>query len=126
MDKIQVRNLRLHAFHGVNPEEKVLGQLFVLDLDAEIDLEKACMTDRIEDTVSYAKIIKTARRVFSAQTDNLLERAAQRVADALLAEFSPIDSIRIVLKKPHAPIQADFDWVGIEIVRRRMEKKLLS
>ena len=82
-------------------------------------LEKACRSDSIGDTVSYAGIIKTASRVFTLQADDLLERAAQRVADALLAEYPLIESVFVRLKKPDAPIQADFVFVAVEIERTR-------
>ena len=58
MDKILVRNLKIFAYHGVNPEEKENGQNFVLDIDAFVDISVPCVTDNVEDTVSYAKIIK--------------------------------------------------------------------
>ena len=58
MDKILIRGLRIFAFHGVNPEEKEDGQLFIIDLTAALDLREPCETDRLETTVSYAKIIK--------------------------------------------------------------------
>jgi dihydroneopterin aldolase len=119
MDKILIKDLKLYAFHGVNPEEKVQGQHFLLDIEAEIDLSKAGITDDLQDTVSYAKIIKTVRRVFTEEINDLLERAAQRVADTLLTEYPLLESVKILLKKPEAPIQADFDYVGIEIVRKR-------
>ncbi len=119
MDKILIKNLKLYAFHGVNPEEKVQGQHFLLDIEADIDLKKAGLSDDLQDTVSYAKMIKTVRQVFTGEVHDLLERAAQRVADALLAEYSLLSSVRILLKKPEAPIQADFEYVGVEIFRSR-------
>ena len=41
MEKIIVRGLRLKAYHGVNPEEKVNGQMFELDITALIDAKTA-------------------------------------------------------------------------------------
>ena len=38
MDKVIVKNLELFCYHGVNPEEKVDGQIFVFDVEAEVDL----------------------------------------------------------------------------------------
>lgn len=119
MDKILVRNLKIFAYHGVNPEEKENGQNFVLDIDAFVDISVPCVTDNVEDTVSYAKIIKETVKIFTCQKDDLLERAAQRVADGLLASFDKIQSLRILLKKPEAPIKADFEYVGVEIHRER-------
>ena len=85
MDKIIIKGLRVFARHGVNEEETIFGQHFVLDIEAQADLTRAGLTDELDDTVSYAQIIKTARRVMTEQNDKLLERAARRVADALLA-----------------------------------------
>ena len=119
MDKILVRNLKIFAYHGVNPEEKENGQNFVLDIDAFVDISVPCVTDNVEDTVSYAKIIIETVKIFTCQKDDLLERAAQRVADGLFASFDKIQSLRILLKKPEAPIKADFEYVGVEIHRER-------
>lgn len=120
-DKIIVRNLELYAYHGVNPEEKENGQRFTLDITAYVNLKTACYTDDIGSTVNYAKIIKTASASFKSQKDDLIERAAQRVADALLSEYTEIDDVTIAVKKPDAPIKASFGYVAVEIERKRQE-----
>lgn len=119
MDKIIVKNLKLFCYHGVNPEEKIDGQNFVFDIEAGVDLSLPCKTDNVDDTVSYAKIIKTVRRVAQSEKNDLLERVAQRVADELFLEFDKINSLVITLKKPEAPIKADFDYVAVTIERSR-------
>ncbi len=119
MDTIKVKGLKIFAYHGVNPEEKIDGQNFILDIDAYLNLDKPCETDCVDDTVSYAKIIKRATAIFTSQKDDLIERAAQRVACGLLREFDKIESIRVLLKKPEAPIKADFEYAGVEIYRER-------
>ncbi len=115
MDKILVRNLKIFAYHGVNLEEKEDGQNFIFDIDAHVDISVPCQSDDVEDTVSYAKIIKETVRIFTCQKDDLLERAVQRVADGLFASFEKIQSLRILLKKPEAQIKADIEFVGLEI-----------
>lgn len=121
MDKILVRGLKIFAYHGVNPEEKEDGQNFIFDIDAVVDLRLPCRSDNVDDTVSYAKIIKETVKIFTAQKDDLLERAAERVAQGLFERFENIQSLRILLKKPEAPIKADFDYVGVEIFRDRKD-----
>lgn len=118
-DKIIVKDLEVYAFHGVNPEEKENGQRFILDITAKVNLENACLSDDINSTVSYAKIIKTASAGFCAQKDDLIERAAERVADALLTEYNRIDCVTVTVKKPDAPIKASFGYVAVEIERKR-------
>lgn len=122
MDKILIRNLKIFAYHGVNPEEKVQGQNFILDIDAFVDISVPCKTDRVDDTVSYADIIEETIRIFTARKDDLVERAAERVSEGLFEKFERIRSLRIRLKKPDAPIDADFEYVGVEIQRNRKDE----
>lgn len=122
MDKILIRNLKVFAYHGVNPEEKVHGQTFILDIDAFVDISVPCKTDRVDDTVSYADIIEETIRIFTARKDDLVERAAERVSEGLFEKFERIRSLRILLKKPDAPIDADFEYVGVEIQRNRKDE----
>lgn len=117
MDCISVKNLKIFASHGVNDFEKRDGQYFVLDIDSFLDLSLPCQSDNVDDTVSYAKIIKTATAVFTSQMDDLIERAAQRVADELLNSFPKIKRVTVEVKKPDAPIKADFGYVSVKIER---------
>ncbi len=119
MDKIIIKNLELYCFHGVNPEEKTDGQIFAFDIEAEVDLSVPCKTDFVDDTVSYAKMIKTVRRVAQSEKNDLIERVAQRVADALLDEYEKLSAVVVTVKKPQAPIKADFDYVAVKIERKR-------
>lgn len=121
MDKILIRNLKIFAYHGVNPEEKVQGQNFILDIDAFVDIFVPCKTDNVDDTVSYAEIIEETVRIFTSRKDDLVERAAERVSEGLFEKFEKIQALRILLKKPDAPIDADFEYVGVEIERNRKD-----
>ena len=119
MDKILIRDLKIFAFHGVNEEEKIDGQNFVFDIDLYVNMTKAFYSDNVEDTVSYAKVIKTVTRVFTAKKYDLLEKAAQITADAILDEYSDVSKVTVTLKKPEAPMKADFSYVGVQIERER-------
>ena len=119
MDKIIIKNLKLFCYHGVNPEEKEDGQNFVFDVVAGVDLKSPCETDNVDDTVSYAKMIKTIRRVSLSQKDDLIERVAQRIIDALFEEYEKIQTLKVTVKKPEAPMKADFEYVAVEIERER-------
>ncbi len=119
MDKILIRNLKIFAYHGVHDYEKAEGQNFIFDIDAFVDLSKPCESDDVEDTVSYSAIVYETTKIFTADKYDLLEKAAQKVADGIFESFDKIQSLRIILKKPEAPIKADFDYVGVEIYRER-------
>jgi 7,8-dihydroneopterin aldolase/epimerase/oxygenase len=118
-DVIFVNSLVLHAYHGVMPHEGKIGQPFVLDLLLDIDLAEASRTDKLKDTVSYELLVKTASQAFCGERYQLVEAAAGAVANAVLDHYPMVRSIRITVRKPHAPIAATFDDVGVIITRTR-------
>lgn len=119
MDKITIKNLKVFAYHGVNFEEKENGQNFYIDVDYFLDIKKACESDEIEDTVSYAKVVKTISAAFTKEKYNLIEKAAQAVANAIFDNFGAIYKVEITLKKPEAPVNAEFDYMAVTITRER-------
>jgi len=118
-DRIFIKDLALHAYHGLMAHEAKVGQTFTIDLDLEIDLAAAARSDKVVDTVSYDKVVNCASEAFCARRYRLIEAAAGRVADAILAGFSRVRSVRVTIHKPHAPIAATFNDVGVTLVRSR-------
>ena len=118
-DTIFINGLALHAYHGVMPYEGKVGQTFTIDLALEIDLSTAARTDKVADTVSYDQVAATASTAFTAQKFRLIEAAAGKVADAVLAKFPHVRAVRVTIHKPHAPIAATFSDVGVTLARRR-------
>jgi 7,8-dihydroneopterin aldolase/epimerase/oxygenase len=121
-DKVFVHGLLIHAHHGVMEHEAKVGQRFVIDLELSMDLEAAAKSDKLVDTVSYAAIVETACRAFTAVSHRLVESAAGAVADAILATFAHVDEVKVTVHKPHAPIAAIFADVGVTLVRARTTK----
>jgi dihydroneopterin aldolase len=103
----------------VMEHETEVGQRFVIDLELYTDLSESSRTDRLIDTVSYAEVVTTTTAAFKNTNYKLLERAAGAVADAILAAFSRIRSVKVTVHKPHAPIAAIFDDVGVVLMRSR-------
>ena len=120
-DRIILEGMRFYGFHGVNPEERVLGQEYLVDLTVELDLGRAGRSDRLDDTISYARIYRAVREVMEGEPRNLLEAAAQSIADRVLAEF-PVDSVVVRVKKPHPPIRGSvIESATVEIFRRQQD-----
>jgi dihydroneopterin aldolase len=118
-DAIFITGLLIHAHHGVMPHEEKVGQRFVLDLELATDLAPAAISDKVVDTVSYASIVEAVTRAFTARSYRLVEAAAGAVADEVLSTFPRIASVRVTVHKPHAPIAAIFNDVGVTILRKR-------
>jgi dihydroneopterin aldolase len=118
-DTIFIQGLLVHAHHGVMAHEETVGQRFTIDLELAIDLAPSGASDKLADTASYSAIIDTATQAFTSQSYRLVEAAAARIAEAVLAAFGNITSVRVTVHKPHAPIAAIFNDVGVSILRTR-------
>jgi len=118
-DTIFISGLLVHAHHGVMAHEERVGQRFVIDLELALDLAQAAASDKLVDTVSYSTIVETATRAFAGRSYRLVEAAAGAVADAVLSAFPRVASVRVTVHKPHAPIAAIFNDVGVTVLRKR-------
>ena len=118
-DMIFITGVVIHARHGVMEHETEVGQRFVIDLELSTDLSESSRTDRLADTVSYSNVVATATAAFKDANYKLLERAAGAVADAILATFPRIAAVKVTVHKPHAPIAAIFEDVGVVLTRTR-------
>ena len=111
--------MQFYGFHGVNAEEKSLGQPYVVDLAVEMDLSIPGKSDRLEDTVSYTHLYRSVRKVIEGESRNLLEAAAENVAIRILDEF-PVKAVQVRVKKPRPPIKGSFvENAVVEIYRVR-------
>lgn len=117
MDKIHIKDLEIYAWHGVNPEEKVLGQKFFLTLTLHLDLKMAGVSDDLSKTVNYGLLCHEVSEEFKKVKYDLIERAAERTAEFILSEYAFVQKVDVLLKKPWAPIGLPVDYAAVEIHR---------
>ncbi|KAK9016450.1 hypothetical protein V6N11_078949 [Hibiscus sabdariffa] len=118
-DKLVLRGLMFHGYHGVKPEEKKLGQKFLIDVDAWMDLRSAGKSDNITDTISYTAIYRIVKEVVEGKSHDLLESVAQTIASKIFTNHSQISAVHVKVGKPHVAVAGSFDYLGIEIIRYR-------
>ena len=119
MDKIWIKDLEIFAYHGVLAEEKRNGQKFYVTVSMDVDLHAAGMTDDLDKTVNYAEVCELIRRTMQEESYDLIEAAAENVADAILLAYPQIKMVHVIVSKPGAPIPMDFDTVCVDITRGR-------
>ena len=117
-DRIVLRGLRGHGFHGVYDAERATGQPFVVDVELVLDLRPAAASDEVTDTVHYGELAARVVAVVEGEPVALLETLAQRVADVCLADQRVVETT-VTVHKPEAPVPVAFDDVAVTIVRRR-------
>ena len=120
-DRILLTGMTFYGYHGVRPEEKELGQRFVVDLELELDLSAPAVSDDLRDTVDYSRVYQVVREIVEGPSRNLLEAVAEETARGVLSAF-PVDGVRVRVTKPHVSIRgAVLDGAGVEIYRTRGE-----
>lgn len=115
-DAIHLRGLEFFANHGALPEEQVLGQKFLIDVDIFFDLSKAGNSDQVEDTIHYGEVYEVIKSCVTEERFLLIERLAEEIAGRVLGDFSCL-SVRVEVHKPQAPIPGILRDVSVEIWR---------
>jgi dihydroneopterin aldolase len=112
--RLILTGLTAFGYHGNNPAERKLGQVFTADLEVALDTRKAAASDHLEDTISYPLVEKTARQILEGKPANLLETVAERIATALLKYPEVIEVTVRVTKRPPLP---NLNAFSVEITR---------
>ena len=112
--KIYLRNVRFHAFHGVLPQEGIVGNDYLVNLVLDYDFSSALKTDDLQGTLNYAEVYKIVDQEMGVPSQ-LLERVAYRIGDRLSRKFTSITSINIKLTKLNPPFGADCNGAGVEL-----------
>ena len=118
---ILLSDLRFHAFHGVLPQERLVGGNFMVDLRVGYPLAQAMTFDQVDDTLNYASLYALVEREMQ-QPSSLLEHVAGRIAQAIAKTFPQALSIDLTLTKQNPPIGADCKGAGVEMHFVRSEK----
>ncbi|HUX86768.1 MAG TPA: dihydroneopterin aldolase [Chloroflexota bacterium] len=118
-DRILLTGLTFYGYHGANPEERVQGQRFVVDVRLQLDLRPAGQSDDLAQTVNYSQVYRLVRDIVEGPACNLIETVAERIATALLHQ-TQIRAVGVRVSKPWAPIKGMVAGeVAVEIQRRR-------
>lgn len=111
---IFLKEIRCYAYHGVAPQENLIGNEYVIDLKLKVDISQASQTDEVADTVSYAGVHELIKAEMAVPS-KLLEHVGGRMAAKLFEEFPAIEEIELRLSKRNPPMGADIDTAGIEL-----------
>ncbi|HVD01134.1 MAG TPA: dihydroneopterin aldolase [Candidatus Dormibacteraeota bacterium] len=115
MDRILMEGMGFFGRHGVFPAERELGARFSVDVLLEGDLRAPGRSDRLEETIDYARAYEVVREVVEGEPRHLLEAVAESVAGRLLA-LPRVERVTVrVHKKP--PLPGEFRSVSVEITR---------
>jgi dihydroneopterin aldolase len=115
MYSIFIRGFRCRAFHGVYPEERVIGQEF--EIDATVSFPVPDEVRDLRDSISYADVLAIVRQAMS-EPEDLLETVTAKIADRIRSAYGQVVEINITIVKLAAPIPNFGGRVGVTLTKK--------
>ena len=117
MGKIRLRDMLFYGYHGVDESEQKRGGTFEVDLEMRVNLSEAVTSDSLQSTVDYAAAYQTVHDCLTGTKYYLLEKLAGHIAKTLLEDFD-LESVKVTVRKKHAPVRGIMGDVEVEIERK--------
>ena len=115
--KIIIEDLRIYAYHGVLPEEKIIGTWYLVNLEIFIDLWNAVESDALSSTLNYAEINDIIHREM-ALPSKLMEHVGGRILNTVYQSYPGITFLKIKITKTNPPMKGEMKGVSIELEKK--------
>jgi dihydroneopterin aldolase len=123
-DRIYLKGLVFHAYHGFHPPERVLGQKFIFDVTLFTSLKAAGQSGDLNDSIDYSQVYTSIERLVTESAPFLLlEQLGEVVAREIFHQYKnpSLVALQLCIKKPHVAVHGVLDYFAIEIFRTRQE-----
>src|ERR1700753_3733826 len=98
MVKVALHGVKFLAYHGFYPQERIMGNHFVVDAEVEFLQLHQFTDDEIAHTVNYEQVYAIVDKHMRI-TRKLLETVVQSIIDDLKTTYPFAQTIRVGLKK---------------------------
>ena len=115
---VVIRGLEVFGRHGVFPEERALGQRFVVDVEVALAGDAAARTDALSDTIDYGALCDAIAEIVTGEPVALLERLAGLIAERVLQEPLAF-SATVTVHKPHVALRHTVEEAAVTLRRER-------
>lgn len=115
---VTVTGLEFYGHHGVSAAEREVGHWFAVDLDLLV-VGNGPVTDELTDTVDYGAAAQVAHEIGTSTSYRLVERLAQHMGEAVLAQFDLVQAVEITLDKLAPPVSVPVRSTGVRLVVTR-------
>jgi dihydroneopterin aldolase len=100
--QVSIDDIRIFAFHGLYPEERILGNWYTLDVLVEAE-SLPSFSDDIANTIDYSHIFAICQQVMATPVD-LLETVAENIAKQIQADLTQEVSVLVQISKENPPM----------------------
>jgi len=116
-DLIRITGIKGFGYHGVFEAERTNGQDFYVDVELEVDLTRASVSDDVTDTINYAEVTDLVVEEITTNPASLIEKLARRIAERIKVNFAQAARVTVTVHKPQAPVSAEVKDISVTISR---------
>jgi dihydroneopterin aldolase len=116
--EILLEGMEFHAFHGVYPEEKMLGNRFRVDVLMKLDVPFQPENQDLSRTIDYSLVYAILKDKMENATP-LLESLGQGICRELAASFPLLNEMEICIAKANPAIGGLCEWVKVRSIWKK-------
>lgn len=114
MHTINIRGIKLFAYHGCLDEEALIGGNYVVNVEMKYDFSSAAQSDELKDTVDYSRVYEIVKQEMAIRS-KLIEHVAERIAKQIMNDFKGIKGLSVEVVKLNPPIHGQVEEVSVVV-----------
>ena len=115
---IELEGMEFKAYHGCLEQEKIRGNVFIVDFKGSLDLSAAAESDNLNDTLNYGEIYEIVAEEMSIPSE-LLENVAGRIMKAIEERFPHLVEFSVRVSKKRPPVEGIAQWSRVTLYHKR-------
>lgn len=101
--EVCLENVRFHAFHGLLPHERKVGNEFEVNIRVSFQITDSSVADDLSGSLCYAELYALAKEIMNIPA-NTLEHVAAALGKAILSRWNSLESVETSVSKIAPPI----------------------
>ena len=114
---IELEGMEFKAYHGCLEQEKIRGNVFIVDFKGSLDLSAAAESDNLNDTLNYGEIYEIVAEEMSIPSE-LLENVAGRIMKAIEGRFPQLVEFSVRVSKKRPPVEGIAQWSRVTLFHK--------
>ena len=114
LNKILIKGLKFHSYHGVRPEEKAIGGNYEVDVEMFYDATDAIIKDNLNYALNYEEILFDITEFMQSEPFNLIETLTFEILNHLMDKYPAIEKVTVRVRKYNIPFKGLMDYIETE------------
>ncbi len=110
---LALEGMKFYANHGYYPSETEKGGEYIVDIYMYLDLEKAGITDDLNETVNYESIYSIVEEIMKTP-QKLIESVAYKIKSKIIETHPELKSFTVKVRKISPPLSGQVNESYVE------------